>query len=191
MNSAAGANMIAAFSLLVSGVTFLFYFKDRRREKFQLVNNYLKQLLEWHGDTVQILISLRNSVSQTDSPDKSSLLCKLSGQIEKGRFFFPNIDKNDGFGNEKPVAYQGYRNLTLDFLVYSYNLFSKKNASHFIRHAEVLQREFTSIVYQVVRPKDNLQEIKRLTDKFYAYESIFEDYLEKDPNSIQFMHDRD
>jgi len=33
-----------------------------------------------------------------------------------------------------------------------------------------------------------LEEIKQLTDKFYASDSIFEDYLDKDPTSIQFIH---
>ena len=188
MDSATGANIIAAISLLVSGSTFFFYFKDRRREKFQLVNDYVKQLIEWHSETVELLISLRNPANQVDSSIKSALLCKLSSQIEKGRFYFPNIDKNDEFGNDKPLAYQGYRNLTLDFLVSSYDLFSQKDPNRYLKHAEVLQREFTSIVFQVVRPREHLLEIKRLTDKFFTSDSIFEDYLNKDPDSIHFMH---
>ena len=183
--------LISFASFLISIAGFLYYFKDRKREKFILVNDYFKQLLEWHGDTVEILIKLRNLASQPEAPDRSELLCKLSSQIEKGRFFFPNIDLNDGFGKEKPEAYQGYRNLAIDFLVFSYNLFSKKNASHYLKHSEILQREFTSIVFLVVRPQDNLKEIKRLTNRFHVSERIFEDYLEKDPDSLRFMHDRD
>jgi hypothetical protein len=191
MDPAVGANIIAGFSLFVAGFTFYYFLKDHRREKFLLVNEYLKQLLEWHGETVEILIRLRDSVNHPDSPGKNELLTRLSAQIEKGRFFFPNIDKGDGFGKEKPAAYQGYRNLALEFLVITYDLFGKKKASDYVSHAETLQREFTSIVFQVVRPKENLQEIKRLTDKFYASESILEDYLEKDPNSIHFFYDKD
>jgi len=188
MDPTSDANVIAGISLFVSVLTFFFYFKDRRREKFQLGHDYVKQLIEWHGETVEVLINLRGAVSKSNDGEKSPLLCKLSSQIEKGRFFFPNIDKMDDFGKEKPLAYQGYRNLTLDFLVYSYNLFSRKDASKYLKHAEVLQREFTSIVFQIVRPREHLEEIKQLTDKFYASDSIFEDYLDKDPTSIQFIH---
>jgi hypothetical protein len=191
MNSDYLSVFISFASFVISIVAITFYFKDRKREKFALVNEYFKQLLEWHGETVEILISLRNSVSQDGMPERSVLMCKLSSQIEKGRFFFPNIDLKDDFGSEKPEAYQGYRNLAIDFLVYSYNLFSKKNPSHYLKHAENMQREFTSIVFQVVRPRKNLQEIKKLTNRFYMPSKIFEDYLEKNPDSIRFMHDRD
>jgi hypothetical protein len=180
-------NVLSVVSLALAGSTFYYYFSDRKKEKYSIVNEYCKQLIAWHAETVELLIGLRNTTETGDNERKANLLTGLSAQIEKGRFYFPNIDKQDGFGNNKPIAYQGYRNLTLDFLVYSYNLFSKSDASKFLKHAEVLQREFTSIIFSVVRPKETLEEIKGLTDKFLAPDKIFEDYLKRDPNSIPFM----
>jgi hypothetical protein len=180
-------NVVSIVSLVLAGTTFYFYFRDRKREKYAIVSDYCKQLIEWHGDTVEILIGLRNVTKDEDKGKKKDLLTELSAQIEKGRFYFPNIERGDGFGNDKPIAYQGYRNLTLDFLVYSYNLFIKEDAGQFLKHAEVLQREFTSIIFSVVRPKEILEEIKGLTDKFLAPDKIFDDYLKHDPNSVQFM----
>jgi len=180
-------NVLSLASIGLAGTTFYFYFRDRKKEKYAIVSDYCKQLIEWHGDTAEILIGLRNATKQGNKELKTDLLTKLSAQIEKGRFYFPNIDKADGFGKDKPIAYQGYRNLTLDFLVYSYNLFIREDAGQFLKHAEMLQREFTSIIFSVVRPKEILEEIKGLTAKFLAPDKIFDDYLKHDPNSIQFM----
>lgn len=181
------ANVFSLVSLGLAATSFYFYFRDRRREKYSIVSEYCRQLIEWHGMTVEVLIRLRSETIDGSDEKKTDLLMQLSAQIEKGRFYFPNVDKNDGFGKEKPIAYQGYRNLTLDFLVYSYNLFSRNDARVFLKHAEVLQREFTSIIFSVVRPKETLEEIKSLTDKFLAPDKIFEDYLQHDPHSVQFM----
>jgi hypothetical protein len=178
-------NVLSVVSLAFAGTTFYFYFRDRKREKYSIASDYCRQLMEWHGETVEILIGLRNATQDKDK--KKDFLTKLSAQIEKGRFYFPNIDKGNRFGKDKPIAYQGYRNLTLDFLVYSYNLFDKDDAGQFLEHAAVFQREFTSIIFSVVRPKETLEEIKGLTDKFLAPDKIFDDYLKHAPNSIQFM----
>ena len=122
-------NLISVSSLFVALYTCYFYFRDRRRGKYQIKSDYIKPLMDWHCETVETLIRLRNCAINTNSVQKHDLLCKLSSQIERGRFYFPNIDKGDNFGQNKPTAYQGYRNLTLDFLVYSYNLFYKENGS--------------------------------------------------------------
>ncbi len=181
-------NLIAVISLLISGTIFILYFIDRRKATFQILSDYTKQLLDWHGDTVEILINLKLLSINNKDCDKTNLLSKLSTQIEKGRFFFPNIDLHNSFGKDKPVAFQGYRNLTLDFLVYSYNLFSRADSAKYVKHAEKLQREFTSIVFEVVRPKENLDQIKKLTDRYFSHENIFEDYLDKNPEATKFMY---
>ncbi|QKZ13730.1 hypothetical protein [Spirosoma sp. KUDC1026] len=184
IDSSAIANFISGISLTVSTVTLYFFIRDRSKQKYAIANEYTKQLLEWHSMTVEVLIKLRSCSAE----NKEDLLSRLSTQIEKGRFYFPNINKDDGFGLEKPTAYQGYRNLTLDFLVYSYNLFNKKNCQDFHDHAVILQREFTSNIFQILRPKELLNEIKFLTDKFYASNEIFEDFLSKEANAQIFTH---
>lgn len=182
IDSNTATTLISFVSLAISAVTLYFYSSDRNKLKYAISSEYKKQLLQWHSETVEVLIELKSC-----SPyDKKAHLAKLSAQIEKGRFYFPNIDKDDGFGAEKPVAYQGYRNLTLDFLVYSYNLFKKEDCATYAKHAEILQREFTSNVFEVVRPKENLEEIKKLTDGFYASNKIFEDFMKHEASAAIF-----
>lgn len=180
------SDFIAAGSLLVALSTMVFYLLDRRHQKHKILHDYINHLLQWHGDTVSVLLRLRTA-TQTGGTT-TELLAELSTQIEKGRFYFPNVDKGDNFGKQKPVAYQGYRNLAIDFLVYSYNLYSKENAKSYLRHAERLQREFTSLLIRIVRPRENLAAIRRLTDRYLADDKIFEDFLSQDPASIQFMN---
>ena len=176
------ANIIAAASLLISFVVAYFYFRDRRNAKFMLMNEYTKQIMEWYSETIEILLLLK--MKTKSKSDISDLLVKLSACIERGRFFFPNIDRHDGYGADKPVAFRGYRNLTLDFLVASYNLYSQPNRSENIEHAGHLHRYFTSIIYEVIRPTENLEQIKAITDRYYVKNEIFEDFLKSNDSKM-------
>ena len=111
-------------------------------------------------------------------------LAHLSSLIEQGRFMFPNIEKGDGFGAEKPPAYQGYRNLALDFLVASYNLLRDPPSDEGRVKLELLQRHFTSVVYEIVRPKERLETIRALTDRYFAKNQSFEDFLKHKDGSV-------
>jgi hypothetical protein len=189
--SNAVTNIISAAALAVSLVVGFFYFRDRRHAKFAIESEYVSRLLLWHGDVVEVLISLKCSVSDGNKEPRLNSLCKLSALIEQGRFFFPNIKANGNFGKEKPPAYRGYRNLALDMLVASYNLHQKADAASHIRQAETLQRHFTSIVFAVVRPENRLEEIRKITDKYFAPEKSFEDFLDHaDPSAIEFIWDK-
>ena len=55
-------------------------------------------------------------------PQKTEMLSRLSALTEIGRFYFPNVIKGDYFGHDKPSAYQGYRDICLEFLVYFFVL---------------------------------------------------------------------
>lgn len=184
-------NLISLLSLTFTAIISLFYFRDRKHIKFQLSNDYSKQIMEWYSETIEILFLLRFKVKSNDIDEVlfNEYLSKLSALIERGRFFFPNVDKNDGFGTEKPPAYKGYRNLALDFLVASYRLFNDtKRRQAKLDQAEQLSRYFTSIIFEIIRPKENLQQIRSLTDKYFMKEDIFEDFItKKDPSLIEYI----
>jgi hypothetical protein len=178
------ANIIAGFSLLLSISLAIYYFRDRRHAKYQVENEYTNDLLKWHGDVVSALMKLRVLLNKEQPAESSDDLAHLSALIEQGRFFFPNIDRSDGFGQEKPPAYRGYRNLALDFLVASHNLFKGKVSEIELQQADLLQRHFTSVVFEIVRPKARLESIRSLTDRYFIQEKSFEDFLEHQDSSI-------
>jgi hypothetical protein len=180
-------NILSGISLIVSCTTAYFFFRDRRHARFQIENQYADSLLKWHSNVVELLLCLRFSAFDKASMDRSKALCRLSALIEHGRFFFPNIDRGDEFGEEKPPAYRGYRNLALDFLVASYNLLEQEPNEEEQIQAEALQRHFTSVVYELIRPHGRLETVRDLTDRYFAQQKIFEDFLD-DENPTVIEH---
>ena len=172
------ANIVAGFSLVVSAVLAVVYIRDRRHAVFAIENEYAKELLEWHEEVVGTLLELRISDQNKRPGEYECALSRLSALIEQGRVYFPNIDRGDGFGKDKPPAYRGYRNLALDLLVGSFNIYSESLTPELEKHVEILQRHFTSIVFEILRPQERLERIRTLTDRFFVLEKCYEDFLE-------------
>lgn len=175
--------LVALMSLALSISLGIFYLRDRRHAKFTLESEYTTSLLSWHYDVLEVLIRARIHNRERLSDEHKGDLARLSALIEQGRFFFPNIQK-DSFGAEKPPAYRGYRNLALDFLVASFNLLQERQTQNATEQMELLQRHFTSIVFELVRPQDRLNTIRSLTDRYFVKDQSFEDFLEHQDGSI-------
>ncbi|WP_151087850.1 hypothetical protein [Hymenobacter baengnokdamensis] len=162
-------------------------------KKYEVKRDYQNTILDWFAETTKILLELRfllMSGTKEYQEKKTCLLADLSTQIELGRLFFPNIDKHDGFGLEKPKAFQGYRNLTLDFLVFSFNIFLNEDARQFENHLVRLQREFTSIICEILDPKEFLNETERHSGRYFSGNLSYEEFLDKDPNNIDLFFPR-
>lgn len=185
-NNMTNSDYIASLSIIISALAFAYsYFSNTK--KYELTSQYRKEILSWFSDTISTLVQLKIEASDgfCDKNLKKILLSRLSTQIELGRFYFPNIDKGDKFGENKPLAYKGYRNLTLDFLVFSYQLFERKEAKEYIKHAEILQRHFTSSLFDVLDPKEFLKQTEKHTNKTFSKELSFEDFIKNDPDALE------
>lgn len=183
-----GEVLVAFLSFVLSSGLAVFYIRDRRHAKFSVENEHANYLLAWHREVVDLLVQARLLNRGRLTHDHQTDLARLSALIEQGRFYFPNIDKGDGFGAEKPPAYRGYRNLALDFLVASYNLLHEDPSNEASRKLELLQRHFTSIVFQLVRPKSRLDKIRSLTDRYFTTDQCFEDFLhEQDESALEYI----
>jgi hypothetical protein len=178
-------NWVSIGALIVSIIALLYtYFTNTKR--YELKSQYIKEITDWHAKTVDVLIRMKLFLNGHVTTDKNELLSQLSSLIEIGRLYFPNIDKKDNFGKEKPKIYQGHRNLVLVFLVYSYDIFESDDAKKYIKHLEFLQKQFTSIFYEIVNPKEIIKEAKKYTKKEFYKEWSYEDFLKNDPNNIKF-----
>lgn len=164
---------LSVLSFLISLVLAVYSVIDRRHARFNLESQYWTEILGWYYETSLILKSLISSDGQMDQ--HKVLLAELSALIDKGRFYFPNLDRGDRFGVEKPAAFQGYRHLALEFLVASYRLHSRPRHKGHSALADELSRRFTSIVFEVVQPKRRFAKILSLTDHFYPVEKSIED----------------
>ncbi|RYE30271.1 MAG: hypothetical protein EOP42_12540 [Sphingobacteriaceae bacterium] len=185
------SDYISIGSVVVSVSAFLYtYFSNTK--KYELTSQYRSEVISWFDDTTKILMDLKHQcyLEFPNEEIKISLLSALSSKIELGRFYFPNINKSDSFGDDKPLAYRGYRNLILDFLVFSYRLYKKNNAQNYLTHADTLQRYFTSYVFEVIDPIKFLKDTERNTNQLFSKDLSFEDFLIIDPELIKtYIHD--
>jgi hypothetical protein len=67
--------------------------------------------------------------------------------------------------------------LALDFLIASYNLYKNEDRAAHLDQAFKLSRHYTSIVFEVVKPKESLKNIRKLTNRYSVIEKVFEDFL--------------
>lgn len=171
--------LVAIISSIITSVITVWIFritvkKSHDIKSFEVNTDYRKELLNWHSETTHVLLLLKLMAEKKklNSTDKYIYLARLSSLIEKGRFFFPNNKDKDGWGKEKPLAYQGYRSLILDCLVFYYFLFIREDANQlmqadfkkFIKKAEQLERHFTSLVFHAINPNKYREELKKYID---------------------------
>lgn len=133
-------------------------------KKYELSEQYKRELLGWYEKVICIIAELLQIYDTGKAENKSYLLSQLSAMIEVGRFYFPNVKKGDGFGENKPEAYKGYRHLALDFLVYIYD--TMKRDDNFSHKDEIkeFERQFTSIIFECIDPNKRKKQLKRYAD---------------------------
>lgn len=143
-------------------------------KRFELSERYKNELLSWYGKVVFIISKLQGECS---GKERNDTLQELSALIEVGRFFFPNINKKDKFGKEKPLAYQGYRHVALDFLILIYQMGDDKNISKCREKIEYMERNFTSIVFEIISTNKRIKSIKQYTKITMPREMSIEDFM--------------
>ena len=95
------------------------------------------------------------------------LLIAISNAVDKGRWFFPNIDAG-GHGSNKPKGFQGYRHEVLDGLVQAYRSLGQldytKQASNVRVRDDLVsaKRAFVGEVQQILDPAGQQDEFGRL-----------------------------
>lgn len=96
------SDYIAIVSIAVTTIISIvggIYAVASNTKKFELAEAYKKEILDWYSDTINVMISILSKV-KNEKKDYNDELSKLSAQIEIGRFYFPNINKRDGFGEK-------------------------------------------------------------------------------------------
>jgi hypothetical protein len=95
------------------------------------------------------------------------LRARLSALIDRGRWFLPNIN-DDGHGKEKPVAYQGHRQLALNCVVEVFRTVSKLDytaqSANKVCQPDLIKakREFVAEIQTIIDPMWHAQETKKL-----------------------------
>jgi hypothetical protein len=161
-------------------------------KKYELTENYRKELLYWYTSAVQIMIKIIHCIERGEfltvefSLQRTELLSQLSALTEVGRFYFPNVLKNDGFGSEKPSAYRGYRHINLEFLLYFYQIALKSNCDKYCSLLWKLERNFTAVIFDMIEPRKRNHDYSKYLAMTIPKGQAIEDYIAENPNNDVF-----
>ncbi|MBV8045644.1 MAG: hypothetical protein JO171_00710 [Paludibacterium sp.] len=182
------AVFVSAIAACISAVSaFIAVWNYRREQLNQRIaaakwkKEYFSDLLKW-SDEAMFLLS--ESLHMCDLDPKwmegneffetqHALRVKLSAQIDRGRWFFPNYAVGQ-HGAHKSEAFRGYRPAVLDGLVDAYRAVSSikyveqsQNRQH--RSAiETAKRLFTSEIQKVLDPRSRDVEFRKLLSNVAA-----------------------
>ena len=171
---------VALLALLLAGVTLAVTLvrdlRARQRERFDLRQAFFKHAEEWAAEVVQTMSEAGFScdLNPARMPEhaffnlRHELRWRLSSQIDRGRWYFPNL-RDEEHGADKPPAYRGYRQRALtcivDVLTVVESLDYVGEVGNREKKAKIARakRDFTSEVQRVLDPRGRSREFRRLT----------------------------
>jgi len=187
-------DFIAFAALVVSGCAIILTAFSHFRQKYESAASARKEMLEWFYETTNTLMILKACVAQRkprSDPEMTKQVAKLASLIELGRFYFPNMLRGDGFGKEKPLAYRGYNNVALEFLLHFYDAILLEDSYGQFEHTygftellDKLQREYTSIIYRILKPRKHIDRIRKHAGLSLAIHERREEFVKRNPTEI-------
>ncbi|MCL2364769.1 MAG: hypothetical protein FWC71_08915 [Defluviitaleaceae bacterium] len=166
--------IISIVAVVISVIVFIHSLVTNTK-RYELTTAQRTDLLDWFHKTLEQLVLAREKLEANLDFDKTIALAKLSSLIECGRFFFPNMA--NGKGKNKPTAYQGSRDVILDFLVFSYDLIKRDDAKEYITHLHHLQRLFSSRIFEIISPRKYNKLVNRHTTIILNKPYTSEDFI--------------
>lgn len=175
-------NTIAVISLIIAVFSVIYTVRSNTKT-YELTVDYRNDVLRWYSEVVEKTVLLRHivCVPQFSEAKKLETLASLSALIEIGRFFYPNVDIGDSYGKHKPVAFQGYRNIVIEFLVYFYRIAQRNDADQYIDHLYFLERHFTSSIFRDLNPVEHNKNMCKVTKMKIDTNKTLEDFLNQQP----------
>lgn len=118
---------------------------------------------------VELFVTMASDQAEVRRHRKAQLMCSLSALVDEGRWHMPNHTdpRNPDHGNERGVAYAGYRTRALDAMVYVYDRMKSFEVNGRLTPDELVarihdsKRVFVSEVFTRIDPKRFLQLIEK------------------------------
>lgn len=159
-------------------------------KKYELTENYRKELLQWYSSVAELMIRVIHYIkcgtfySSEFSKQRTDMLSQLSALTEVGRFYFPNVIKGDNYGGHKPSAYQGYRHINLEFMLHFYQIAFDGNSDKNIPLLWRLERNFTAVIFDMIEPRKRNHDYAKYLEITIPEGKALEDFLYEDPHNI-------
>lgn len=168
--AAIASGLGAVISLGSAVVTVVLGRTSARLERAGLRQNYFVELRAWSDE---VCLAMSESIHLCDlDPGKvvgeslfdrrHRLRVAFSSLIDRGRWFFPNIQSDHG--GHKPVAFQGYRHEVLEWAVAYYSLLQqmdyRSQPNNVVLRTQLVdaKRRFVSLIQQVLDPRTQTKE---------------------------------
>ncbi len=142
------------------------YFDNRLKkeiEDYRLVRDYNKELKEWSNNVINLMTTAAHLCLIDPKKDanfyskRHDLLISLSTELDKGRFFLPNINR-DAVGKDKLYAYRGIRKESLSAIFRAYvwvkriDYFEQKKNIPIKKMIINTKRVFVSELHKEIKP---------------------------------------
>jgi len=183
--------VILSFTALA--ISLYSFRKTSMVKKFELSITVHDKILKWYNETMDTLSFLRfraHSITKYDIKDIEHPFylefvketAKLSVLIEKGRYFFPNIEQKNKAAENKLSTFRGKRQAILDVLVLYYNICEKSDIFTVDKEKGIdallkLQKLFTEWIMRVLNPKEYSEAIKKQTKQNPQLNKTFWDFI--------------
>lgn len=176
------AVIVSALAACISAISALIavwnYHREMLNQKIagaKWKKEYFTDLLKWSDESMLQLSEALHlcELDPTRMPDnkffesRHQIRIKLSAQIDRGRWFFPNY-ATDQYGHAKHEAFKGFRQPVLDALVNAYQAVTELNyvdASKNVSARAAIKeakRLFTSEIQKVLDPRARDAEFQTL-----------------------------
>lgn len=165
-------------------------------KKYELTEDYRKELLQWYSAVVDIMIKIIHCLENGNfsypefSGQKTTMLSQLSALTEVGRFYFPNVIKKDDLGKQKPSAYQGYRHINLEFMLHFYQVASNSVDNRSTALLWRLERNFTSVIFDMVEPRKRNRDYAKYLAITIPEGRAVEDFIYENPEDMDIFRIR-
>jgi hypothetical protein len=168
----------AAVAVISTVITVWFGKRTDRLERLGIVDAHLERVRCWADETIGLIVELtrecRDSSVEASFSDRVAFLrTRISIQVERGRWFFPNLIQ-DQYGVTKSKAYRGLRQPVLDAVVVTFDISDELNWGNRGNYRDDLlaaQRLFVSEVQQVVDPLRRYEKINEILDDYQKADS--------------------
>jgi hypothetical protein len=170
----------AVLAAVSAAISVYYSHRATRQAERSAQHQYEDNMRAWAESTVDAtgelleLLSNEHGKAQFDARS-GSLLAVLRCQIDKGRWYFPNLhpDKKGGW---KPLAFRGIRqkalNVLVDFFIAVKNV-DWANREAVFQTAETLHREFVSEIQQRLDPTTRDANYQEFVDQYQDLGSQF------------------
>lgn len=181
-------NIITLIGIAVTNVISIItaiYAIISNTKKYELTEDYRKELISWYKSVVDIMIAVIHYSesgildSKDFSSEKTKLLSQLSALAELGRFYFPNIIKKDEFGENKPSAYRGYRHIALEFIIHFHRIAINDSTNEYIELLWEYERQFTSFIFDMVKPRNRHKKYAKYLSEILPKNVSLEEYVKQ------------